>query len=90
MVGSTIALTAPLSCRGVPFASTRTVGVSPGTKAGNLFQGDFKVNTTDTIMMRVMQIMSRGNQPGLPDVRQAWRAAPCLALSTGRRKPTGK
>ena len=25
-----------------------------------------------------------------PDVRQAWRAAPCLALSTGRRKPTGK
>ena len=31
-----------------------------------------------------------GNDPGLPDVRQAWRAAPCLALSTGRRKPTGK
>ena len=30
------------------------------------------------------------NDPGLPDVRQAWRAAPCLALSTGRRKPTGK
>ena len=30
------------------------------------------------------------HDPGLPDVRQAWRAAPCLALSTGRRKPTGK
>ena len=30
------------------------------------------------------------NDPGLPDVRQAWRAAPCLALSTGRRTPTGK
>ena len=30
------------------------------------------------------------NDPGLPDVRQARRAAPCLALSTGRRKPTGK
>ena len=31
-----------------------------GTKAGNMFQGDFKVNTTDTIMMRVQQIMSGG------------------------------
>jgi hypothetical protein len=24
------------------------------------------------------------------DVRQAWRAAPWMALATGRRKPTGK
>ena len=27
------------------------------------------------------------NDPGLPDVRQAWRAAPCLALSIGVRSP---
>jgi hypothetical protein len=33
----------------------------------------------------------RGREaPPYPDVRQAWRAAPCLALATGRRKPTGK
>lgn len=31
-----------------------------GTKAGNLLQGDFKVNTTDTIQSRVEQIQAGG------------------------------